>query len=292
MVQNSSKNYSMTDCFFVSDLHGKIGRYRKLFELIRIEKPNAVFFGGDLLPHQMLSSKHYDDFATDFFFPNLRRLRDALKEKYPQIFLILGNDDPAIEEQTFISANNEGLFWYANQRQVLFNGFTIFGYSFIPPTPFSLKDWEKYDVSRYVDPGCTHPTEGYRSVKPSKNPEFETIEKDLKILALEQDISKAVLLFHSPPYKTHLDRTALDGKMVDYVPMDVHVGSIAIKRFIDEFQPHLTLHGHIHESARMTGYWMQQFKKTVSFNASHDGAELSLIKFKLEEPQFARRFLY
>nr|NQU89824.1 metallophosphoesterase [Bacteroidota bacterium] len=282
----------MTDCFFVSDLHGKINRYQKLFSLIEKEKPDAVFFGGDLLPHALLSDEQYDDFAMDYFFPNLRKLRNKLKKQYPQLFLILGNDDARIEENKFQTASDDGLFWYANQLKMMYNGFPIFGYSFIPPSPFSLKDWEKYDVSRYVDPGCTHPMEGYRSVEASKNIEFETIQKDLENLTQAQDISNAVFLFHSPPYKTHLDRAALDGRMIDHVPLDVHVGSIAIKRFIDEFQPYITLHGHIHESARLTGKWMQRFNKTVSFNASYDGSELSVIKFNLENPKNARRFLY
>ena len=75
------------------------------------------------------------------------------------------------------------------------------------------------------------------------------------------------------------------------VPFDVHVGSIAIKRFIEEKQPLLTLHGHIHESTRLTGQWLQFIGRTISLNAAHDGPELSVIKFDLEEPKNARRFL-
>jgi len=38
----------MNNCFFVSDLHGKIDRYRKLFSEIITDEPSAVFLGGDL----------------------------------------------------------------------------------------------------------------------------------------------------------------------------------------------------------------------------------------------------
>jgi Icc-related predicted phosphoesterase len=282
----------MTHCFFVSDLHGKIDRYQKLFALIESEKPAAVFFGGDLLPHVMMRHKLYDDFTMDYFLPQLRQLRQRLKEKYPAIFLILGNDDARVEEETFEAAACEGLFFYANQRRIEYRGFWIYGYSFIPPSPFGFKDWEKYDVSRYVDPGCTHPTEGTRSVEAPRHIQFQTIQKDLVALAGEQELSRAVFLFHSPPYNTHLDRAALDGKMIDHVPLDVHVGSIAIHRFIDERQPHLTLHGHIHESTRITGQWMQKIKNTLAMNAAHDGSELSVIKFDLEKPGEAIRILY
>ena len=57
-------------------------------------------------------------------------------------------------------------------------------------------------------------------------------------------------------------------------------------------QPLVTLHGHIHESTRLTGQWKQQTGKTVSFNAAHDGPELSIIKFDIENLQSAERTLY
>jgi Icc-related predicted phosphoesterase len=128
-------------------------------------------------------------------------------------------------------------------------------------------------------------------VEPVGNIIYQTIQKDLENLAGNENLGKAVFLFHSPPYKTFLDRAALDGKMIDYVPLDVHVGSIAIMRFIEEKQPMLTLHGHIHESTSLTGQWIQTFNKTISFNAAHDGPELSLVKFDLENPRNAKRYL-
>ncbi|MCP4199159.1 MAG: hypothetical protein GY762_18600, partial [Proteobacteria bacterium] len=49
----------MTNCFFVSDLHGDVDRYRKLFDAIADEQPQGVFLGGDLLPSG-LSFNHAD----------------------------------------------------------------------------------------------------------------------------------------------------------------------------------------------------------------------------------------
>jgi len=281
----------MTQCFFVSDLHGKTDRYLKLFKQIENDKPDAVFLGGDLLPHGFAKTEGFDDFASDFLFKNLYKLKEALNENYPYIFLILGNDDARSEEDKFIKESKKGLFHYINQKKIQLKKSTVFGYSFVPPTPFQLKDWEKYDVSRYVDPGCIHPTEGFRTTEIKEDIEYATIQNDLEELTKNEDISKAVFLFHSPPYKTFLDRAGLDGKMIDHVLMDVHVGSIAIMRFIEEKQPLVTLHGHIHESTRLTGQWNQQFGRTTSFNAAHDGPELSIIKFNLEDIGKAKRFL-
>ncbi|NVO19707.1 MAG: hypothetical protein HXX13_08405 [Bacteroidetes bacterium] len=96
---------------------------------------------------------------------------------------------------------------------------------------------------------------------------------------------------HSPPYQCNLGRAALDGKVVDHIPLDVHVGSITIQRFIESKQPYITLHVHVHESMRLTGEWKQRFGNTWSFNAAHDGSELSLIVFELHNPQWAERIL-
>ncbi len=104
-------------------------------------------------------------------------------------------------------------------------------------------------------------------------------------------MSSAIMLFHTPPYKTVLDRAALDGRMVDYAPLDVHVGSIAIGRFIERRQPRVTLHGHVHESARLTGEWRQQIGQTHAYSAAHDGPELALVRFDPERPAEATREL-
>ncbi len=265
---------------FVSDLHGHPHRYRALFEAIRDERPAFVFMGGDLLPHGMKEMEGIRHFAGDFLFPSLASLREALGPRYPDVFVILGNDDLRSEEEGFRQASDEGLIHYLDNSHRRAGGILVFGYPYVPPTPFQLKDWEKYDVSRYVDPGCVHPTEGFRSVDPGHDPEYATIAGDLEQLVRGHDLSDAVFLMHSPPYKTALDRAALDGRMVDHVPLDVHIGSIAIGRFIEKHQPCVTLHGHVHESTRITGRWSELIGRTHAFNAAHDGRELCMIRFR------------
>jgi Icc-related predicted phosphoesterase len=171
-------------------------------------------------------------------------------------------------------------------------GYTVYGYGYIPPTPFLSKDWERYDVSRYVDPGSVSPEEGWHSIPHTAiEARYATIKEDLDHLCGTDDLTGAVMLFHAPPYKTLLDRAALDGKFIDHVPLDVHVGSIAIRQFIERQQPWITLHGHIHESPRLTGAWREKIGRTYLFTAAHDGEDLSLITFNLEEPERATRRL-
>lgn len=282
--------------FFATDPHGKTDKYNKLFELIKNEKPEMVFLGGDLLPHAF----HYDkklnlkngDFTLDYIGENLNILRESMKDDYPTIFAIMGNDDAKVHEQSFIDLDKQGLWHYCHNKRIDYKKYRIYGYAYVPPTPFLLKDWERYDVSRYVDPGCIHPTEGKRSVEEKHNHiEHSTIAEDLRILTEGQDLSNAIFLFHSPPYETNLDRAALDGKKIDHVPLDVHVGSIAIRRFIEDRQPLLTLHGHIHESTKITGKWKCQLNKTTCFQGAHQGKDLSVILFDPERIERVRREL-
>jgi Icc-related predicted phosphoesterase len=75
------------------------------------------------------------------------------------------------------------------------------------------------------------------------------------------------------------------------VPLDLHVGSIAIQRFIAQRQPLVTLHGHVHESTRLTGSFRDRIGRTHLFGAAHDGPELALVSFDLEDLEGASRVL-
>lgn len=278
-------------CFFVTDLHEDISRYEKLFLAIRAECPQHVFVGGDLLAFE--SERRGGDFLTAFLFPQLRGLRaDMGSTVYPNFFVILGNDDPAVNAGTLLRGEQEGLCRYMHKKKAQLGSFSVYGLAFVPPTPFRLKDWERYDVSRHVDPGCLSPEEGTLTV-PNEPQEIKwtTIYSELMALAGSDSLERAICLFHSPPHNTLLDRAALDGKIVDGVELDVQIGSIAIRRFIEERQPLLTLHGHVHESTRLTSSWKTRIGRTVCINGAHDGPELALVRFDPHFPDEATREL-
>jgi Icc-related predicted phosphoesterase len=279
----------MLPSFFVADLHGRTGRYLALCDLVRREAPRGVFFGGDLLPHGMdmswATAADQTDFLGDFLLPEFRQLKNDLGENYPRVFVILGNDDPRLHEETLLKGEEEGLLEYLHGRKVDFGPFVVYGYSCIPPSPFQLKDWERYDVSRYVDPGCLSPEEGRRTAGPAGRViRNTTIAGELAEMAGDDDLERAICLFHCPPYRSALDRANLDGQKVDHVPLDVHIGSIAIQRFIAEKQPLLTLHGHVHESRTLTGKWQDSSGRTLSLSAATEKPELALVRFDPHRP--------
>jgi uncharacterized protein len=281
----------MTRCFFVSDIHGRVDRYAKLFQAIELERPRVLFIGGDILAH-FGRREAPPDFIRSYLLAELESLRLKLGSEYPRVFIILGNDDLRINEEALLDERAAALVSYVHMRKAIFDEWAIYGYSMVPPTPFRLKDWERYDVSRYVDPGSVSPEEGMRSVPADEHEvRYGTIAGDLQELTGADDLLNAVLLFHGPPYGTGLDRAQLDDMTVDHVPLDVHIGSVAICRFIEERQPWLTLHGHVHESARITGVWLERMGRTVALSAAHDGRELALVRFDLEDPGGATRDL-
>jgi Icc-related predicted phosphoesterase len=286
----------VTACLFASDLHGRADRYAKLWRAIEQTRPAAVFLGGDLLPSALAvlaqPGPGGQDFVNGFLGPGFERLRSRLGPRYPAVFLILGNDDPRFEEAAVLDVAAAGLWTYAHDRMLPFAGRRVAGYAYVPPSPFLLKDWERYDVSRYVPPGSISPESGRRST-PVRESEvrYATIAGDLERLCGAAPLDDVVFLFHTPPHETCLDRVANDGKTIDHVPLDLHVGSIAVRRLIEQRQPWITLHGHIHESVRLTGRWSERIGRTHVFGAGHDGDELALVRFDLERPGEATREL-
>jgi len=282
------------ECLFVSDLHGGVDRYELLFKVMEDVQPSAVFLGGDLLPSSLLLGPPggTKDFLSGFLAPRFRAIKKRLGRHYPSIFAILGNDDARLQETACQALADQGLWNYIQGRRVDLRGYQVYGYAYVPPTPFRLKDWERYDVSRYVPHGCVSPEEGSRSVEVVANIiKYSTIKDDIAQLTDDDSMTDAVFLFHAPPYQTALDRAALDGKTIEGVPLDLHVGSIAVRRFIESRQPLLTLHGHIHESARLTGMWKDRIGRTHMFTAAHDGPELAIVRFDLDNLDSAQRDL-
>jgi Icc-related predicted phosphoesterase len=277
--------------FFVSDLHGRLDRYAKLLDVVEADRPAAVLLGGDLLPTGAGAGRA-GDFLLEWLGPRLDGLRARLGSHYPRVLALFGNDDPRSALESLLALERRGLLEHAHMRRLDLGSLRVYGYACIPPTPFRLKDWERYDVSRYVDPGCVSPEEGSRSVAVGEEDvRWGTIAADLEQLVGTDPLEKAVFLFHSPPYASRLDRAALEGRAVDHVPLDPHVGSIAVRRLIEARQPLLTLHGHVHESARLTGDWRDRIGRTVCLSAAHDGPELALVRVDLESPEGAAREL-
>ena len=108
-----------------------------------------------------------------------------------------------------------------------------------------LKELENLDVSVQGDlvfrDGLAFAGSGgglqFTGVTPFERTEEELIS-DLNIIKEKDSCDNLILLIHHPPYDTKLD--TING--------GAHVGSKAVRAFIEEHQPLAVISGHIHES--------------------------------------------
>ena len=94
---------------------------------------------------------------------------------------------------------------------------------------------------------------------------------------MPDDPSRAVYVIHGPPSGLSLD--VWEGR----------VGSAATLRFLQERQPLLSLHGHIHESPEESGAWKTSVGRTVVIQPGQSAAGLTVVLGNLETMEFERR---
>jgi len=258
---------------FTSDLHGNISQYNTLFKKADKLNISTIIIGGDILVKGLGSSIEVQkQFIKEKLIPLFQKQQS---KKHYNILLILGNDDWAscLEE---LNPFDGKLFDLINMKRKEINGIDFVGYSYVPITPFGIKDWEKWDNEN--QPIDNVRLQGFKS-KGNDRVEFkfnpgnkeDSIENNLKKLSKLSNPKKTVYILHSPPYNTNLD-IILGG---------VHVGSQAIREFIEKEQPLLTLHGHIHESVDVSKKFTEKIGKTISASSGNynDMPELALIIF-------------
>ncbi len=84
---------------------------------------------------------------------------------------------------------------------------------------------------------------------PREKPDEELEPMLEELIALVDDKPSAIFNFHAPPYGYALDLAPeLTKDLVQAADRKVHVGSRAVAKMIEKYQPLIGLHGHIHES--------------------------------------------
>jgi uncharacterized protein len=252
---------------YSSDLHGERRLYQELLDLAHSSPADLVVLGGDLLP-SFAPTRRYEDmipyqksFIEEFLLPFFQSMVGTTAVQ--KIFLIPGNWD--LGYPYLFRQSTERLVDLDQKYFSFENGYDMIGYSFVPPTPFRPKDYEKMDDLDSLWPSQKNPSY-IRSAEGSDQMtvidphvylgQRGTIQEDLDHLPEPRSSNKAIYLMHSPPYGTNLD----------LIRGGSRTGSRSIKAFIQERQPLLTLHGHIHESPQMSGFYFQRIGETISVN--------------------------
>lgn len=249
----------MAQWFFTSDLHGLTTHYEQLLAIGAAHAPRAVLIGGDLGPHgpgdEGISRQRL--FLEGLLVEFARRLREASADT--RLLLLMGNDDWRTNHGC-LEAHDGELWTVLHERVTEVDGLVVAGLSYVPITPFPIKDWERWEDGHAEAPAQLEGvvSEGGR-VKPHRfDPDrrVPTIEDALSDLAAATDPAAARFVFHSPPRDTACDQ----------IRTGDHVGSRAIRRFIEKHQPPLVLCGHIHESPRMSSSYRDSIGSSVVVN--------------------------
>jgi hypothetical protein len=120
-------------------------------------------------------------------------------------------------------------------------------------------------------------TSGWSNPTPWETPREcaeEELESRLRALVEQiDDPDRAIFNFHVPPYGTSLDlcpKIDKDFRVVTVMgnPIQVHAGSTAVRTLIEEYQPLVSLHGHIHESRNVA-----KLGRTVAINPGSEYSE-------------------
>ena len=275
----------MTKILFVSDIHGSDLCFRKFINAARFYGVDVLILGGDLTAKMVMplveqagkyqaslfgkteTAETQDELkalenrivANGFYLyrcgpDELREIQNS-KEKQDELFhrLILDNLKQWIEiaetrlqgsnVQCYIMAGNDddpGVIEILNQSRVIVN-----------------PEFKKIDLPG----GYEMISVGYSNITPFDSPrecdEDKLYERIVEQANAMNDPATAIFNLHCPPYDSGLDiapelTSDLQIVMKGGQPSMIPVGSTAVRKAVEKFQPLLGLHGHVHESRGTT----------------------------------------
>lgn len=258
---------------YCSDLHGNEGHYARLATVAARARPDTVVLGGDLLPDEAstLPAKMgvaQPQWVRKEFRKAVTTLRDTTGVK--NILVIFGNHDWGSSVTAMRELAGENLVAMLDLKTpVSISGVNFVGYSCTPPTPFYVKDFERLDLTgdippllggarwdpRFSRPG-THGANHIYHSSPSMADE---------LAGFVPPAAPWVFVAHAPPFDSGLDK----------MYSQLSVGSKAIRAAIEKHQPMLSLHGHIHESPKVTGQHQTKIGNTIAANPGQGGSVLN-----------------
>lgn len=265
---------------FTTDLHGRANLYRQLEELLAVETPDLLILGGD-----MFEDGDIDDpigtqvrYVDEVFAPRLR----AWRQRWPGTIIacILGNHDWQCAADAVARHEHDGLLTLLDHRRVWRHDAVAFvGFSYTPPTPYWVKDFERLDLpdDELPESGGAFWDGAARRVAQARPAEFFRTRPALatKLDSIAAVPQPWIFVCHAPPVDTCLDRLP----HVDYP-----VGSRAVRRFVERRRPLCALHGHIHESPGLTGRFADRVDGVLCVNPGQGRDRLQAVVFDPRDP--------
>ncbi|OPX39792.1 MAG: hypothetical protein B1H11_02155 [Desulfobacteraceae bacterium 4484_190.1] len=287
----------MAQILYTSGIHVHLDHLDRLLAAAGELGVDAVMVGGDLVPTKewslSASIKPQRRWIGDVLFPRLVIHR----RKFPgmSFFLDFGNDD-LMANRWMLEEKDRKYFTLIHRELVpVDNNCALAGYMFVPPTPFKLKDWEKADCADRPDLDGDIRRRGSKTETGVERPyklklSHGTIEDDL--VQLTEILEKPpwqeqsfLFVSHDPPLNTALD-CLFDGR---------HVGSLAIRRFIEHWGPTGRLlagfHGHIYESPWVSGRVYDRIAGVPCLNVGQKAGQLRALFFDSKDIENSTRLV-
>lgn len=272
---------------YCSDLHGDHALYERLDRAVADVRPRIIVLGGDMLPDDSAMAPEKMGHTQPAYVREV--LRPALKRFLKvaggvRTLFIFGNHDWSSSATAMKELSAEGLVTVLDlQNPVEIDGVHFVGYACCPPTPWYVKDFERLD-----EPGDRPPLLGGarwddRFSRPGTHPAAVLFGKaptmTEELAELKTPPAPWVFVAHAPPYGSDLDQS-FSGQSF---------GSRAVRGVIEQRRPMLSLHGHIHESPRISGKHQQRIGDTVSVNVGQESAALNYAVIDLDAASSAVR---
>lgn len=266
---------------FTTDLHGIQWKYHRVLELARKLKVDAVVNGGDLLPaceDLTLQKDFIQNFLDDYFYQY---------ELYGIHHLsVMGNTDFKCFDPLFNEiASHYKYTQNLSVKKVKINGYEFIGTDLMPDYPFCLKDRCRMDTAdaefqEQFGKAFLSSPQGWEDIEDwfDYAKAHPTLEEELEGLPQPEDMRKTVYVMHMPP--------AFIG--LDVCQGNVNVGSKAIYRFFRKKQPLLSLHGHIHESPKISNRWNYSMKNTTCIQPGQENEDMVYVICDLDKMEFQR----
>jgi hypothetical protein len=303
------KKGKKTRILFATDMHGSEGVWRKFLNAASMLKVNVAICGGDLTgkmivpiikrkdgkyAYYLLGKNHlidsselekavkdiggigyYSYLTNESEFEEMRENREKVDEVFSQVmtstlksWLDLIREKVPSEIRVIVCPGNDDRF----------------------PVDDLIRDHP--DVinaeGQVIDIDESHEmiSTGWVNASPwhtTREEDDEKLEARLeKYISQLKDTESAIFNFHAPPYQSKLDEAplldddlnpVLQGGRVVMVP----VGSKAVRKVIEKYQPFLGLHGHIHEASGSI-----KIGRTYCVNPGSEYAEGILRAFLIE----------
>ncbi|MHA1995669.1 MAG: metallophosphoesterase family protein [Candidatus Hodarchaeales archaeon] len=248
----------MTRVLVISDLHQgtsisppsgiRVVTQENLIKNLIAREPDAVLIAGDLQDYMWNDGKSDDSVSSVEKGIESDPVLTALNDADPPVYYVWGNTDimDCEKETSETPLTDEVREWFStefsnfhdcHEKILKMSNFTILGY----------QDANKTDI--YSSGKCWEETTIHHDLRPI----IESLSNEQK--------KQLILLTHTPP-RGILDFSSLGSR---------HIGSFYLRELIDDFQPKISVFGHVHYLGGYTKYC----GRTQCINVSSFGLAVS-----------------